>query len=126
MATFEQLGVMNQVINNLYGLINDMRDNAQGYITNAANPGIPAIMVADANQYIRRLNWLVNLGQRNLTMLTNALAIFGFTVNQANNLVNSLLAVANHTVAAAPQNSDQVTTEANYILANVPNYERLW
>lgn len=126
MATFEQIGVVFQIVQNLYGLVADMRDNAQSYIGKASDSNIAAIMAADANQYVRRINWMTDLGTRNLPVLTAALAIFGQTPSAANTFAQNLLAVANHTKAASLQSAADVTTEANYILANVPNYERLW
>lgn len=131
MATFETVGVVLQVIENIYGLVNDMRDNAAGYKTQAAVPGadlaaLAAVMRADANLYLGRIGWISSLAIRNSTMLSNALGIFGMTISDAVNLRTTLTSVCNHTLAAALNTQDNINTESDYITANVPSYERLW
>lgn len=131
MATFEQVGLCLQLIGNIYGLINNMRDNAAGYkrqVTagNLTAAQIATIMQGDANQYVKRINWITDLATRNLTLLTNALAALGLTVADANSLKTTLTDVCNHTLAASLNNNTQINTEADYQLANLPTFERLW
>lgn len=127
MATFEQIGLVFQVLQNIHGLLRDMHDNANGYLTATITPQqVAQIMVADAQQYLLRIQMLVNLAARNLALLTSALTAIGLTIAEANSLKTTLQGVANHTIAASLATSAQISTEANYILANVPVVERLW
>lgn len=128
--SFERCGFIEQLIRNVYGLIRDMRDNANGYKSRviAGHPinVIAETMVADADQYLVRISWVTDAVVRNQTLVSNALNDMGLTLGQANALKNNLQDVANHTKAAALTTGPEINTEADYILANVPNYERLW
>lgn len=131
MATFESVGVVFQIVGNIYGLVNNMRDNAAAYKTQAAAPGanlvtIASVMRADANLYLERIGWISSLATRNLTVFTNALAIFGMVPSDATSLRTTLTNVCNHTIAATLNTQANINTEADYILANTPTFERLW
>ena len=129
MATFEQLGLVNQVLGNVYGLVNNMRDNATGYKAQSATADIPtlaATMRADANLYVTRIGWVTALAQRNATLFQSALTALGLTLAEATSLKSTLLNVANHTIAATLNTAADVNAEADFILANVPTFERLW
>ena len=127
MATFEQIGLVFQVIRNIYGLVNNMRDNANSYkIDTRGVVYVGDIMKQDANEYIRRMGWITSLATRNQTLLSNALSVLGLTLANANNLKTTLLDVANHTKLANLSDQTKINIEADYILANVPNYERVW
>lgn len=128
--TFERLGLVDQILSNVYGLIRNMRDNATGYkaqvTANVALATIAAVMVADANQYLLRIQWITDAFARSSVLMNAALGDMGLTTAQAVALRDTLQSVANHTKSATLTTGAQVNTEADFILANVPNYERLW
>ena len=130
MANFERIGLVFQVIQNVHGLMRNMRDNANGYKAQviAGRPinQIAAVMVADAQQYVIRIGWVTALATRNLTLLTNALTDLGLTITEANSLKATLLTAANHTIAASLTTGTEINTEADAILAAVPNMERIF
>jgi len=129
MATFEQIGLVFQIIHNIYGLVANMRDNADGYKTQLATrpvADIAAVMVADAMQYKRRVQWITDLAARNLALFDASLGALNLTRADAISLRDTLLGVTNHTQAANLTSSTEITTEADYILATVPSFERLW
>lgn len=130
MATFEQVGICFQFVNNVFGLVRNMRDNATGYksqITAGANAvSVGNVMKADAAEYNRRIDWMTQAFARNQTLMTNALNALGITLAEANSLKTTLKSVADHTIAATLTTGAQVNTESDYILANTPSFERLW
>jgi hypothetical protein len=129
-ASFERDELMNQVLLNLARMPANYRDNAAGYKTqvNANRPAaeIAAVMVADANAFLSRLALITDLATRNLPLLTASLEERGYTLVQATGLRDTLVAAANHVKAATLTTGQQITTEADWLLANVPAYERLW
>lgn len=130
MASFEGVGLTLQIVHNVYGMVGDMRGNAVAYkarlVAGHTVAVVRAVMLADANEYKRRLQWLTDVVGRNLTIVTTALTEQGLTIVQLNTHRTSLGAAADHTLAAALSNAGQINTEADWIIANVPNYERLW
>ena len=130
MATFENIGLCFQLVNNVYGLVNNMRDNANSYKQQVqlGRPlaGIASIMVSDANLYLIRIQKITDLATRNMTAFTDALQALGLTVAAANSLKNTLTTVANHTISATLVSDTDINTESDFILANVPNLERIF
>lgn len=128
--TFERLGLADQIIANAFGLTRNMRDNAVGYkaaiVAGQTAEQVASVMVADAVQYIRRLGWFTSLAGDNLPLLTQVLGDYGIVPANLQSFRDSLIAVAEHTEAATLTNAQQVNDEADYILANVPNFTRLW
>jgi len=113
---------------NVGRMVNNMRDNANGYKANitagrdATATGV--IMKADANLFLARMQWVVDLATRNNTKYQAALASNGWLAADVNSLRTTLAGVCNHTVAATLTTGAQVNTEADFILANVPIFER--
>lgn len=129
---WELLGISDQLLQNVFGLVRNMRDNAQGYKAQvtAGQPlaGIASVMVQDADRYLARLQWITDLATRNLTKFDDALALKGLTrtgADGATALRDALIAVANHTKGALLTTGAQINAEADFILANVPNFDRL-
>jgi hypothetical protein len=129
-GTMERQGLADQIVANVYGLTRNWRDNATGYsaaLTAGQTPQqVAAVMVADANEYIRRLGWMQTAFTNNAAVMGQALTDMGLTTAQAQALDAALTAVANHTKAADLSTAAAVNAEVTYILANVPNYARLW
>lgn len=128
---FERCGLAEQLIRNVYGLVRDFRDNANAYKSQVTAGVLTAqqiagVMVADADRYLDRIQWITDAVVRNQALIADALGDFGLTLGQANTLKQTLMGVANHTKAASLTTGAEINTEADYILANVPNYERLW
>jgi hypothetical protein len=130
--SFERVYLLDQVQKNTVGLTHNMRDNATGYKAallapfNQTPAQVATVMKADADRYLVRTGWLTDLLARNATLAADTLADAGLTVAQTTALRDTLAAVANHTKAATLTTAAQVNAEADYILANVPVYERLW
>lgn len=129
--TFEQGGLGSQILDNLFGLVRDVRRNAAGYkakVTAGAMTAaqIAAEMVADADRYLERCQWVTDLATANLTLFTAAVAREGYTVAQAAALRDTLVAAANHTKAATIATGPAINTEADWQLANVPAYSWLY
>lgn len=126
----ERCGLFEQLIRNSYGLVRDMRDNANGYkaqvIAGRTAEQIAPVMVADADRYLARVQWITDAVTRNQALVSDALGDLGLTLSQANTLKQTLTDAANHTKLATLTTTQQINTEADWILANVPNYERLW
>jgi hypothetical protein len=81
-------------------------------------------MVGDANQFLRRIQFVVDLATRNNTKFTAAVQSNGWTVAELNSLRTTLAGVCNHTKAASLTTVAEIGAEADFILANVPNFER--
>jgi hypothetical protein len=130
MATFENVGLALQLVANIHGLVRDMRDNANGYkaqVTAGRDiAGIAAVMVADANAYLTRIKWVTDAVTANQAGVNTALQALGLTLTEANQLKTLFNNTANHTAAAALTTGAQINTEADYILANIPNWQRLY
>lgn len=130
MASFEEAGLCDQILTNCFGLVNNMRDNANAYksAVTAGKPinGIANVMKSDSVQYLKRMQWITDLATRNLVLFDAALATRNLTRTAALALRTTLQNVANHTGAASLTSANEINTEADFILANVPNFERLW
>ena len=131
MATIERIGLVLQLVHNTYNLMRNWRDNATDYKARAAVQGVnvgalAAIMVADADQFLARIASMTAAVTRNQTLVSNALTDLGLTLSALNTLKTTLEGVANHTKAASLTTTQAIIAEGDYILANVPNYERIW
>jgi len=130
MATLEQFGILIQITDQTFRLVRNMRANANDYIRAANADMSPAAigvtMKGDSDRFLERLDTLTQIAARNQTMVTNALAIVGVTIAQANTLKNSLVSTANHVKAATLTTKQQVLDEANFILTDTPGYEGLF
>lgn len=131
MATFENVGLALQLVDNAHNLVRNMRDNANGY-KRAVLGGvhtleqIKEVMLKDAGQYLFRLQWMTDVVARNSAGVSAALGALNLTMAEAGSLKNTLVAVAEHTTAATLNSANQINAESDYILANVPNFERIF
>ena len=130
MATIEGEGLTAQIIHNMYGLVLDMRDNAANYktrlVAGQSVASVRVLMLADADRYKERLQLITDVASRNLAKVTAALQARGLTVAQMVNDRDAGVAAADHTLAADLSTTTAINAEADFILANVPAYERLW
>jgi hypothetical protein len=130
MATLEEFGVLLQLQDQSFRLVRNLRANAADYIVQAnagTNPvALGATMKGDADRFLERLATVTAVVSRNQTAVQNALAIIGVTLAQANTLKTTLINECNHVKAATLTTAAQCITEANHILATVPNYEGLF
>ncbi len=115
---------------NVGRMVSNMRDNADGYkaaITQGKDPtATGVIMKADANLFLVRMQMVVDLATRNNTKYQAALTSNGWLAADVNSLRTTLAGVCNHTIAATLNNGTQVNNEADFILANVPIFERMF
>jgi hypothetical protein len=129
-TTFERVGLVEQFVRNVYQLVKNMRENAQGYKDRIAAgqtaASVATVMVADAGQYLIRLGWLTDLFTNAPTLAGRCLGDLGLLTSQATSLRDTLQGVAEHTQTATLTTGAEVNAEADYILANVPNYAKLW
>ena len=133
MATFENVGLALQLVNNIHGLVANMRDNAgsqTGYKSQIAGGWSPetlaTIMVEDANRYLERIKLVTDTVTANQAGVSAALQALALTLSEANSLKTLLSGVANHTKAADLSTAAAINAEADYILATVPNWQRIF
>lgn len=130
MATFENVGLALQLVANIHGMVRDMRDNANGYKSQVSAgrevAGIATVMDADATAYLVRIKWVTDAVTANQAGVTAALQALGLALSEANSIKTLLSGVANHTIAASLDNGTKINAESDYILANVPNWQRLY
>lgn len=132
MATFEQIQLIFDVVRNLEGLRRDARSNAQDYkkavLAGRNAPDIITAMKQDANEYLRRLQWLRTVidTPAKKTKLLTGLAQFGITEAEAVALYQELKTSADATVAATITTVQNITNRADAILAEVPAHDTLW
>ena len=132
MATFEDAILMEQILHHVRNSVLTWRTEAAAYKAALLSPfshsvqTVAARMVGDANEHERLLTRITDLATRNLAKLDAALAVYSITRTTANALKNSLLAVADHVRAASLTTAQEINAEADFILANIPNYERLF
>ena len=92
---------------NIARMVSNMRDNANGYkaAISSGQPasGVGVIMKADAGLFLARMQIVV-----------------------VNSLRTTLAGVCDHVIAATLNNGAQVNAEADFILANVPIFERIF
>jgi hypothetical protein len=69
---------------------------------------------------------MVTYAQNNAANFSAALALFSVTVSDAQALQTTLTNVCNHTLAASLTDDPSIITEANFILANVPTFARIF
>lgn len=120
MNTIEQAGYVQHLLNNLYGMVLNLRDNAKNYQSRKALP-IKGEILADATQFHRRLDWIL-LNDR--AALQEACLARGIDVDEVLNLANSLRAVVNNIQAATLDTPADVDTAAAAILSTVPDFKR--
>ena len=137
MATLEQFGILQQISDQTFRLVRNMRQNANGYITlagriDAGTAGdwtakkLGDTMRADHVQFRRRLDSLTAIASRNQATVRDALAIIGETLANAAALKNSLVSVTDHVQSATLNTTTQCVNEANFILTNAPDYDGLF
>lgn len=130
MATFENVGLALQLVNNIHGLVRDMRDNANGYKAGIqagkSAVGIAAVMIEDADQYLRRIQWVTDVVARNQAAVVSALSSLNLLMSEVDSLNTTLSTVSDHTKVATLSTDETITTEADYILATVPDFERIF
>jgi hypothetical protein len=129
--TFERLGLAEQIIRNAFQLTHNMRSNANAYKAQVTAGVIPIAtiaqtMVADAGQYLIRLAWFTSLAAADLPLLTQVLGDYNLTLSNLASFRDNLITVAEHTEEATLTTGQQINTEADFVLANVPNFRSLW
>lgn len=128
--TFERLGLAEQIIRNAFQLAGNMRDNANAYkaavVAETPIEQISSVMLADAGQYLIRLGWFTSLANSDLPLLSQVMGDYGLTPSALQSFRDNMVAVSQHIQAAALTTGEQINTEADYVLANVPNFKRLW
>jgi hypothetical protein len=140
MATFGNLGLALQLVHNIYGLVTNQRDNANGYkaqvlagypiedqiVDGQLTPGISTVMRADADQYLMRIKWVSDAVVANQAGVSAALTALGLALSEANSLRTLFNSIANHTKSADLSTYAAINAEADYILANVPDWQRIY
>lgn len=130
MATFSDVGLALQIVQNVYGLCRDMADNAAGYkqqIGAGADPTkVAEIAKADAEQYRRRLKWIDDAIASDSGGVTESLKVFGIDLAELESLHATLDGAAAAVQTANPKDGKGVTDAADATLADVPAVKRLW
>lgn len=120
--------IADQLRANIGRLTTNMRDNATGYkasiTAGQAAASVGTIMKADSDLFLARIQTVVDLATRNNAKYQAALAVNGWPSQEVNDLRTALVTVCNHTIATTLANNTQVNAEADFILAQVPIFER--
>jgi len=129
MATFEDVGLANQLISIVFDTSNWYHFKAgiykQSVLDGRSVESIAAHMNDDFSIQVVRLNRVITLGQNNALVLTSALAVYGITVQTANQTVNALLDTANSVVAAQKNSLAKIDAIADGIISATPIYEKI-
>jgi len=129
MATFEDVGLANQLVSIVFDTSNWYHFKAgvykQSVLDGRSVESIAAHMNDDFSIQVVRLNRVITLGQNNVPVLTSALAVYGITVQTANQTVNALLDTANSVVAAQKNSLAKIDTIADGIISATPIYEKI-
>jgi len=129
MATFEDVGLANQLISIVFDTSNWYHFKAgiykQSVLDGRSVESIAAHMNDDFSIQVVRLNRVITLGQNNAPVLTSALAVYGITVQTANQTVNALLDTANSVVAAQKNSLAKIDAIADGIISATPIYEKI-
>lgn len=130
MATFAEVGLCDQLVANVFGLVRNWRDNASGYkaalVAGTPAEKVAAIVLGDAGEYARRLKWMADLVIRSNKSLDDALATRSLTRQELDGLMATLNGLAAHSQAATLKTFEDIDAEADYVLATAPNFERIW
>ena len=129
MATFEDVGLANQLVSIVFDTSNWYHFKAgvykQSVLDGRSVESIAAHMNDDFSIQVVRLNRVITLGQNNVPVLTSALAVYGITVQTANQTVNALLDTANSVVAAQKNSLAKIDAIADGIISATPIYEKI-
>ena len=129
MATFEDVGLANQLVSIVFDTSNWYHFKAgiykQSVLDGRSVESIAAHMNDDFSIQVVRLNRVITLGQNNAPVLTSALAVYGITVQTANQTVNALLDTANSVVAAQKNSLAKIDAIADGIISATPIYEKI-
>ncbi len=120
--------IAQQLLLNIGRITTIWRDNATAYkaqITAGQTAGqVGPVMKADAQLFLNRIQTVVDLATRNNVKYQAALTSLGWPAQEVTDLRSQVVPVANHTIAATLNNATQVNNEADFILTNVPQFER--
>ena len=129
MATFEDVGLAQQLVSLIFDTSNWYHFKAgvykQSVLDGRSVESIAAHMNEDFSTAAVRLNRVITLGQNNVPVLTSALAVYGITVQTANQTVNALIDTANSVVAAQKNSLAKIDAIADGIIAATPVYEKV-
>jgi hypothetical protein len=118
-----------QLKDNIGRMVSNMRDNATQYKSDVASARltvaqVAVIMVADADEFLRRIQLIVDLATRNNTKYQAALTSNGWPGSEVNSLRTTLVGSCDHVKAASLTTQAEIEAEADAILATVPIFER--
>ena len=128
-ADIESTGLAFQVVQNIYGLVNNINDNALGYKNQARTKPtseIKTIMRQDSVQYERRIDWVINLSTSSIDKMDSSFAVFGLSTTTVIADLLTLKNIAVFTRTANLNSREDIEAEADRILQAVPKYKRLW
>ena len=133
MATSEQFHLFIQALQNMEGLRNDMRRNAQAYSSDVQSGRLTIAQVqdvarADAGQYQRRLKWMVDIFNnptRRARLIGGITAIAG-DVQELIDAYTQMKAVADQQEVVAWTTSVQIDAAVAALLAAVPAHDRVF
>jgi hypothetical protein len=128
MATFDQIALALQLVQNLQGLKRDMRANATGYKRQLAAGKVTAdvgdVAARDASEYLRRLDWHGAVMAKDKDA---ALVALGIDPTEESALVDSLRIIATgQQDALSVKDAGAISAAADAVLAATPDPLTLW
>ena len=139
MATFEELKMAQQTLQNFEGLRTDIRGNAQDYLNRIAR-GHPLATIVDVvkqntSEYRRRLNWARAVNDdagRRARLLSGVRAMTGLSATAATAELTGLYAALDAAVAGEESRVGGITTaadveaHANATRAALADHDSVW
>ena len=133
MANFEQLRLAFQTHQNLEGLRNDLRQNAQDYKQALADnkisvPACAEVMNGDAKEYLRRLQWQLDIinDSKRLDALNGGLIALGINPTEMESCIEDLGSAVLTLQSASKETLEEINAAADNVLASVPAHDSVW
>ena len=126
----QQLILVIDTAKNLEGLRRDMIANAEEYkarLTDGATaPEVQALIIANNEQYKKRLGWVKDLYDNHTTAFTTALKAIGITIAHTLAIYQELKAITEATDTADLTTEAKITGASNWVLNNLDSHLTIW
>lgn len=133
MATFEDINLALNTIQNIEGLRKDIRANATAYKADiqsgrSDSVKLAEIMKADANEYMKRLLWQQDIfaSVDKKSKLTAGLLSLGATIDEAVLLVQEMTDSANATISSNLKSPASIRSRSDSILTEIVQHDMVW
>lgn len=130
MATFEEIGLAQQIVRNLTGLRQNIIENARSYkAALAAGRDVSVVAagaLADAQQYLRRLQWVMDAVSDSAAKVRAGLSALSLSEAEARSLFTEMRDVAVFQRDAPKTSAAELIAISDVVLSRLPPYRTLW